>query len=644
MIALLFAMFFVISFTVDNNLDKYFSSDVQKKSELANNEIELLKNEALKSVKWFEYSGDFVDSITTWDHDEALAIGQKAMESFGLGYLVITNTNGEVLVRAHDPENYNDSILNQVNIANAISGKASVGIEEGKVVKMSIRAGCPIRDESGNIIGAISGGYVLGDESFTEKLKGLTNTEVMIYSGKDQTMSTFFADGQRYLGSPLDDDTYSTLYEQRSSITRFETINSNVYYVSYSPILSVKDQVLGVMVIAEDLGIKSTMSSNLTYVVMAVIVISFLIIVSLLIYFSRRITKPLRNAIARMTSLAHGDLSTSVDVVKGHDEVAALTETLNITVNQLQGYIGDITRVLSSMADNDFTVISDAEYLGDFLPIKHSLSQISESLNQTLGFVNQSTILFHNSADEMADSAQSLAQGATEQSVALSQLLTSISLISDEVNNNAKNASKAADYVEDAVRGIQDGNGHMQKMMVAMNDIQNTSNEIKKIIKSIDDIAFQTNILALNAAVEAARAGTAGKGFAVVADEVRSLASRSAEAAKHTSDLIHDSITAVVEGYKLAEITGSVFSSVAARTLHVKDVIIEVNKASTAQANEIKQLTQGFKELSDVNQTNSASAEESAAASLELTNQTSQLKSVVEKFQLKRVLRLETRY
>jgi methyl-accepting chemotaxis protein len=244
----------------------------------------------------------------------------------------------------------------------------------------------------------------------------------------------------------------------------------------------------------------------------------------------------------------------------------------------------------------------------------------------------------------MADSAQSLAQGATEQSVALSQLLTSISLISDEVNNNAENASEAADYVEDAVRGIQDGNGHMQRMMVAMNDIQNTSNEIKKIIKSIDDIAFQTNILALNAAVEAARAGTAGKGFAVVADEVRSLASRSAEAAKHTSDLIHDSITAVVEGYKLAEITGSVFSSVAARTLHVKDVIIEVNKASTAQANEIKQLTQGFKELSDVNQTNSASAEESAAASLELTNQTSQLKSVVEKFQLKRVLRLETRY
>jgi len=306
-----------------------------------------------------------------------------------------------------------------------------------------------------------------------------------------------------------------------------------------------------------------------------------------------------------------------------------------LTSQNNSGHICKINEVLNKMAVGDMTASIDIDYVGGFAPIKKSVEKILFSLNNTLSQINEASEQVASGSEQVSGGAQSLSQGATEQASSIEELSSSINEISEQVKQNAKKSSDVSKMTNSTAREVEAGSEQMELMTKAMLDIKQSSNEIAKIIKAINDIAFQTNILALNAAVEAARAGSAGKGFAVVADEVRNLASKSAESAKNTTALIENSIKAVEKGTKIADKTAGLMVSIVSDINKSVLLIDQITEASNEQAVSIMQVTQGIEQISSVVQTNSATSEESAAASEELSGQANRLKNLVSKFKLR---------
>lgn len=355
------------------------------------------------------------------------------------------------------------------------------------------------------------------------------------------------------------------------------------------------------------------------------------------VYIVRGITKPVSEIDSVARKIADGQLNESIHY-QSRDELGVLAQNFNKTVSRLRdyvNYIDEISSVLDEVADGNLIFHLTYDYAGEFAKVKQALEHISDSLNQTMTQINQSAEQVSAGSDQVASGSQALSQGATEQASAIEELAASINDISQQVNLNAKNASDASTKAAMVGEQITSSNESMHQMTAAMDQISEKSAQIGKIIKTIEDIAFQTNILALNAAVEAARAGEAGKGFAVVADEVRSLASKSAEASKDTALLIEGSVQAVEKGTQIANSTAQQLIQVVSGAQEIVKTIDVIAEASKNQADSIHQVTQGVDQISSVVQTNSATAEESAAASEELSGQAQILKSLVGRFKLK---------
>lgn len=371
-------------------------------------------------------------------------------------------------------------------------------------------------------------------------------------------------------------------------------------------------------------------------VVIAVIGFSIALAVVLGLYISNGIRKPVEEIKEVAEKMAAGNLDVSLDY-QSRDELGNLSDSMRSLIHMFREIIDDMSYGLASLGSGDFTVESKVEelYVGDFQRLLTSMYQIIERLSQTLGQISMASDQVSAGSDQVSAGSQALSQGATEQASSVEELAATINEISSQVSENAENAQQGSKLADAAGAKIELGNRQMQEMIAAMGEISDKSGQIGKIIKTIEDIAFQTNILALNAAVEAARAGAAGKGFAVVADEVRNLASKSAEASKSTAALIEGSIQAVERGTSLADETANTLSEVVVSAKQVVAVVDNISRASSEQALSIAQVTQGIDQISSVVQTNSATAEESAAASEELSGQAQMLKNLVEKFKLR---------
>lgn len=333
--------------------------------------------------------------------------------------------------------------------------------------------------------------------------------------------------------------------------------------------------------------------------------------------------------------MVKGNLSEEVDY-RSEDEFGLMAHAMRDVTRGVGSIIKDIEMVLSAMGNGDFTVHSFAseKYVGDYHKIYMAMKLIKENFNGTLTTLNHSADQVSSGSDQVSSGAQALSQGATEQASSVEELAASINEISGHINKNAQNAQEAGNKAVVVGNVAGESNRRMQDMLNAMSDINAASGEIGKIIKTIEDIAFQTNILALNAAVEAARAGAAGKGFAVVADEVRNLASKSAEASKNTAVLIENSLHAVENGKRIADDTAKSLEEVMTGIQDATSMMESIAKASHEQAEAITQITIGIDQISSVVQTNSATAEESAAASEELSGQAQIMKELVRKFRL----------
>ena len=374
-------------------------------------------------------------------------------------------------------------------------------------------------------------------------------------------------------------------------------------------------------------------------IIISVVVLAAALLISIItaVIVGRRIGGDVRKCSDRMAQLSEGDLTSPVPQMKRRDEVGILCEKSTVTVNAINAMIKDIDRILSEMANGNFDVHADNEaiYKGDFHSLIESLKKINHKLNGTLSRINVAADQVSAGADQVSAGAQALSQGATEQASSIQQLDATIRTVADKIVSNSDDCRKGKDVVDETISYISDAADEMNKLTDAMGDIDEASREINRIIGTIEDIAFQTNILALNAAVEAARAGAAGKGFAVVADEVRNLASKSAEAAHSTTQLIEKAVAAVENGNAITAQTAAAVENVETRAKKVSEIVAHIADASEEQKDMVEQIKVGMDQISSVVQTNSATAEESAAASEELSGQSNMLKELIGSFTLR---------
>ncbi len=347
------------------------------------------------------------------------------------------------------------------------------------------------------------------------------------------------------------------------------------------------------------------------------------------------ILSPLREIEVAAAELSVGNLNSNINInYQSDDEIGSLAHSLRESIHTLGAYVDDIARVMQEFSDGNFTVKPEVEWKGDFIRIHDSIMEVEKNMADTIKVIYTTADQVKHGSKQVAEGSDDFAQGAVEQASITEELTATIDTVSNQVLQNADNASNISKEVENVGEGIIDCNSRMQELVDAMNNIDESSKEISKVIVAINDIASQTNLLALNASIEAARAGDAGKGFAVVASQVSLLASQSAEAAKESTLLIESSINAVQRGMLLADTTARQLEKAASDSKIIIDKIIQIAAELKEQVTSFTEINNGVDQINDVVQTNAAASEECAAASNEMSEQAETLESLISQFKI----------
>lgn len=514
----------------------------------------------------------------------------------------------------------------------ALDGKARSGIVKDSCAGLTLQYISPVTS-NGSVVGTAVIGMVLSENSYLDEVSEITGAEVTLFNGTTRYATTVFnTDGERAVGTDMSQNVAQTVINDGKVYQGTADILGQKHFVDYEPMYDMDGNIVG----AYFAGFSSAESDSsfIFMTIFAIIIAAAATIVtaSVLFFLIRKsVTKPIAVAEKLAQSMKAGELSVAdADFNFADDEIGRFVKDLEATKHSLNSYIGDISHVLSCMADSNFGEKPSVEYVGDFEEIKTSFEKINSTLYGVIRNMNASADDVMVGANQIADGAQMLAEGTTRQATAIDELSSSIESINTKVENTARNAEEANTLSERSRTKISQQNEEMETMLSAMEDIRAKSVEISDINKTIDDIAFQTNILALNAAIEAARAGEAGKGFAVVADEVRNLAAKSAEAASHTNELISATVEAITNGVQIARNTAETMKEVMEYSENTDRLIGEITTAAEEQAEAVRQVTVGIGQISDVVQQNSATAEQTAASCEELSGQSRMLKEQVE--------------
>ena len=506
--------------------------------------------------------------------------------------------------------------------------------------KIVITVAVPVRDDSGNLTSVVAADMFL--DEIQEIAEGFSFTDSGYPALIAASGNIIIHKNEAYLPTVDENENeiavaYDTTY---TGVTSQQTEGDiNTYNMTdYDGVLRF---VVSKPIEASGWTLCYTMDMAELYGDVVPILILFCIMIPVAIVISAAITmfvikrcfKPLADVSEAAQRMTHGDLSVAFNY-DADDEIGAVCRVIEQTNISLKSYVDDISEHLSEMSAGDFSRTVSLDYVGDFAPIKHSLNKILSAMNDVFTNITEAADSVFSGAENVSEGANSLAESASLQTALIDEIVTSVEAAGRTISDNVHLTESAKEISAATADEVERSNAHMTSLLAAMEEIRRTSDEIREINKTIEDIAFQTNILALNASIEAARAGAAGKGFAVVADEVRNLAGKSADASSQTTLLIQDSAAAVEKGLTFAKDTADSLSTVVSHTEQVDSIISDIAAASQQQNVYMKEVSDKTERISGYVISSAANAEESAGAAVELHTQADRLKGLLEQFRV----------
>ena len=535
------ALGIVLYVSITQQTGKQAAGDLLRRQVLVQSEMDQMATHIRQIAALTAERAEVVQAVATDDSPALQKIAQSTLQQSGLGVLTIANKKGIVVARGHSDKK-GDSVQEQVNVQKAIQGEASCAIEEGTVVKFSLRAGQPVK-RGGEVVGSITAGMDLANNAFVDGIKAKYGVECTVFQGDTRVTTTIQKDGQRIVGTRMADPAVLEATLREGQLFHGATrIQGKAFYAVYWPVRGGDGKIVGMLFIGNDLA---TLASGL------------------------------------------------------------------YTVAKTMGVILLLVSVLGAVSSMWFG------------------RSIGQRIQKIIDELNAGAREMVSAADQVSSASQALAEGASSQAASLEETSGSLEEMASMTRRNAEGAQRTNKLARHARQVADTGANDMVAMNRSMLGIQSASQQIAKIIKTIDEIAFQTNILALNAAVEAARAGEAGLGFAVVADEVRNLAQRSAQAAKETADKIQSAVSVTAEGVELSAKVKTSLDEIVTKVREVDQLASEAAAAAKEQDQGLQQLNSVVNELDKVTQANAASSEQSASAATELRAQAGCLSTVV---------------
>ncbi|WP_018307169.1 methyl-accepting chemotaxis protein [Desulfitobacterium hafniense] len=519
------AVYFIISLTVESVINQNIEDEVRAKALVLSEELQNRQQRALNASELLTRSPGLLEAIRTGNRQGALAIGQQALKTLELDFLVVTDQEGKVFVRTHEPEKYGDSIIDQVNIQRALQGEASVGIEEGTSVNYSIRAGAPLQDEEGRIYGAVSLGYALSENDYVDAQKKIFNCDVTVFLGDERIATTIMGkNGTRLVGTKMEDQRIiDTVLKQGKAYYGSTTINGAKYFVGYTPLADVTGKVSGMLFLGQSYNVAAMLSQKLIRnqaVFMAVlgVFMGFCVVFMFRITILRRI----KTITAMLKDIAEGegDLTKRV-AVSAQDEIGEMSAYFNLFIENIhevvKGIIAETNKVNTAILASHRNI---AVLTGELENTAATVQELSAGMEETASSTEEITA----TSTEIASAVEVVAIKAQEGALSAHEISSKAVSLKD----NAFELQAEADQTRSAIK---------QTMDAALAKTTEVA-KIKSLSEVILQIAVQTNLLALNAAIESARAGEAGKGFSVVSEEIRKLAENSQNTVKEIQDTL----------------------------------------------------------------------------------------------------------